>query len=528
MATHLIHSQVLDLRYSNERRAKAAMDQWSDRFQAIWQPIIEEVLDELDTEGKWIRIERVEVDLGKIRENLAPELFRQKLKEALKTQLLRQIPEKSFSESLGKNPGLAYPQDDRKPLELLIYLLKNGRKPWWASHSKKENIRSLVRKLTQENPREFSAWLQTASLTPTMLLRLENHLPTNEIREILQLGFSEKQKQGIILIQSLATALSPEIHAQTELEKKWEKSMLQAFFLPENQLQDPISGWIKTNLGLSSSPATSFLPSSEALTELFGLLLPKGYTLLSKLPILEKAWTKWIQTPVYKKARPSKSSLASTQSTEVVKFIEWVKTGFLTKEKTASHHSDQLAQDKLGGKSAVVSTSEKLVLDETIPVSNAGLVLAAPFLPYFFKGLGLVENKQFVSPEAQNRGVLLLQALLDDSFSYEESDLVLNKIICGIDPSEPIEVRFVPSELEREEIKNLLNAMVSQWSALKSTSGESMAKGFFSREGSLKRTGRGYQLTVPRLSIDILLNRLPWAISIIKLSWMNETLFTEW
>jgi hypothetical protein len=528
MATHLIHRQVLDLRYTDQRKAKAAMNQWTDRFQTDWQPIIAEVLDELDSEGNWIRLERVEVDLGKIRENLSPELFRQKLKEALKTQLLKQIPEKSFSEFSGKNPGLAFPQDERKPLALLIYLLQTGRKPWWASHSKKENIRSLIRKLTQENPREFSAWLQTASFTPTMLLRLENHLPPKEIREILSIGFSEKQKQGMILIESLATAFSPEIHSQTELDKKWEKSMLQAFFLPENQFQDQISSWIKTNLGLSSSPASSFPPSLEALTELFALLIPKGYTQPSKLPILEKAWTKWIQTPVYKKARPSKSSLAPTQSTEILKFRELVKTGFVAKEKTLSFTSEQLAQDKLGRKSPVVSTSEKLVLDETIPVSNAGLVLLAPFLPYFFRGLGLVESKQFVSPEAQNRGALLLQALLDDSFSYNESDLILNKIICGIDPSEPIEVSFSPSESEKEEIKNLLDAMVSQWSALKSTSGKSMAMGFFPREGSLKRTGRGYQLTVPRISIDILLNRLPWAISIIKLPWMNETLFTEW
>lgn len=525
MATHLIHRQVLDLRYANERRAKAAMDQWSDRFQSIWQPIIAEVLDELDTEGKWIRIERVEVDLGKIRVNLSPELFRQKLKEALKTQLLRQI---TVSESKGENPDLLLPRDERKPLELLIYLLRNGRKPWWASHSKRENIRNLIGKLVAEKSSEFALWLQSESFTQTMLLRLENHLEPKETQEILSIGFSEKPNQAMILIESLVTAFSPEIHSQTELEKKWEKSMLQAFLLAENQLRDSISSWIKTNLGLSSSPTSSFSPSSEALTELFGLLLPKGYTQQSKLPILEKAWTKWIQTPVYKKARPSKSSLASTQSTEIVKFIELVRTGFVAKENTTSSPSDQLAQDKLGRKSAVVSTPEKLVLDETIPVSNAGLVLAAPFLPYFFKGLGLVENKQFLSPEAQNRGALLLQALLDDSFSYEESDLVLNKIICGIDPTEPIEVSFSPSESEKEEIKNLLDAMVSQWSALKSTSGESMAKGFFPREGSLKRTGRGYQLTVPRLSIDILLNRLPWAISIIKLPWMNETLFTEW
>jgi hypothetical protein len=155
-------------------------------------------------------------------------------------------------------------------------------------------------------------------------------------------------------------------------------------------------------------------------------------------------------------------------------------------------------------------------------------VLAAPYLPYFFKGLGLVENKEFISKEAQNRGVLLIQALLDESHAYEESDLLLNKILCGMSPSEPIEVNFSPTKLETEEIKNLLDAMVARWTALKSTSGAAMAKGFFRREGSLRRIDKGYQLMIPRISIDILLNRLPWTISIIKLPWMEETLYTEW
>ena len=95
-------------------------------------------------------------------------------------------------------------------------------------------------------------------------------------------------------------------------------------------------------------------------------------------------------------------------------------------------------------------------------------------------------------------------------------------------PSEPTEVNFSPSELEKEEIKNLLDAMVTRWTALKSTSGASMAKGFFRREGSPRRVDKGFQLLIPRISIDILLNRLPWTISIIKLPWMEETLYTEW
>ena len=194
--------------------------------------------------------------------------------------------------------------------------------------------------------------------------------------------------------------------------------------------------------------------------------------------------------------------------------------GRLTDSNNAT--SDQVEKTKN------VFSSEKLELDETILISNCGLVLTAPFLPFFFEELGLVEKKQFVSKASQNRAALLLQLLVEDSFSYKESDLMLNKILCGIEPTEPITVSFLPSEINKEEIKSLLEAMVGHWKALKSTSGSSMAQAFFKREGSLKRVSKGHQLTISRISIDILLNHLPWAISSIKLPWMNETLFTEW
>ena len=238
-----------------------------------------------------------------------------------------------------------------------------------------------------------------------------------------------------------------------------------------------------------------------------------------KKPVLEKVWAKWIQTPTFKKSILNPETRTRSVHLAKTKFQESLKTG---------NSESQFSKPEIDRPRKQSFYKEKLDLDETILISNSGLVLTAPFLPFLFKGLGLIENKQFVSPESQNRAVLLLQALVDDSFSYEESDLLLNKILCGLEPSEPIEVSFSPAETEKEEIKNLLEAMVSQWTALKSTSGESMAKGFFPREGSLKRVSKGYQLTVPRISVDILLNRLPWAISIIKLPWMNETLFTEW
>lgn len=482
MGHHLIHRQILDLHYKDEGRAKTAWSQWSDRFQKEWIPVMEVVLDELDTNGKWIRLDKVEVDLGKIRENLSPEIFRQKLKEALKTQLLKQISVNQIQPPTEETSKFLLHQDERKPLELLDYLLRTGRKPWWASHSKKEGIRSLIQKLLVEKSRELSNWMRSESFTPVMIFRLEQHLKKNEIQNLISIAFPEKLKESLALRESLILALSPEIFSKNELEQKLDRGILEAFY-------------------------------SALLAE----LIPTGFKTFSKKRVLENVWAKWTQTPSFKKASPNPETQTKTQ--QLVKFLESVKIGYPGFPSSKPDSIKKASRNFL---------SEKLGLDETILISNSGLVLAAPFLPFFLKGLGLVENKQFISPETQNRAVLLIQALLDDSYVYEESDLLLNKILCGLEPSEPIEVSFSPSETEKEEIKNLLDSMVSHWTALKSTSSTSMAQGFFPREGSLKHIDKGFQLTVPRISIDILLNKLPWTISIIKLPWMNEPLFTEW
>lgn len=513
MGRHLIHRQILDLHYKDEGRAKAAWSQWSDRFQKEWMPVMEEVLDELDTNGKWIRLDKVEVDLGKIRENLSPEIFRQKLKEALKTQLLKQIPVNQIQPPTEETSKFLLHRDERKPLELLDYLLRNGRKPWWASHSKKEGIRSLIQKLLVEKSREFSNWMRSESFTPVMIFRLEQHLKKNEIQNLISIAFPEKLKESLALRESLILALSPEIYSKNELEQKLDRGILEAFLFSEFRLSDPVSKWIKVHVIKSTTSNISTEPYSELLAE----LIPATFKTISKKRVLEKAWAKWTQTPSFKKASPNPETPTKTQ--QLVKFLESVKIVYPGFPSSKPDSIKKASRNFL---------SEKLGLDETILISNSGLVLAAPFLPFFLKGLGLVENKQFVSPETQNRAVLLIQALLDDSYVYEESDLLLNKILCGLEPSEPIEVSFSPSETEKEEIKNLLDSMVSHWTALKSTSSTSMAQGFFPREGSLKHIDKGFQLTVPRISIDILLNRLPWTISIIKLPWMNEPLFTEW
>ncbi len=174
-------------------------------------------------------------------------------------------------------------------------------------------------------------------------------------------------------------------------------------------------------------------------------------------------------------------------------------------------------------------TSDYHVDVDEVYLENAGLVIVSGFLKYFFEGLHLMKASEFVSEEAQHRAVYLLQYLITlEEKDYAEHVLPLNKLLCGMDITEPLTTGIKLSEEEKEECKNLLQTVIDQWTALKGGSIEGLLVTFFHREGALVKDHNGWRLQVERITVDILLDKLPWGISVIKLPWQKEALYVEW
>jgi hypothetical protein len=51
---------------------------------------------------------------------------------------------------------------------------------------------------------------------------------------------------------------------------------------------------------------------------------------------------------------------------------------------------------------------------------------------------------------------------------------------------------------------------------------------FLQRRGLLRNIGSSWQLQVEPESFDLLLGKLPWGISIVRLPWMTRPIFTDW
>jgi hypothetical protein len=166
---------------------------------------------------------------------------------------------------------------------------------------------------------------------------------------------------------------------------------------------------------------------------------------------------------------------------------------------------------------------------EVIYVANAGLVLAGAYLERLFGMLGLAEREAFVSPEATERAVHLLQYLATGRTGTPEPLLVLNKVLCGMPIGTPVWREFEITPQESQAIDGLLTAMIAHWKILGHTSIAGLRESFLQREGRLSFDEEdGWQLHVEPRSFDMLLDQLPWGYSLQKLPWMKEALHVEW
>ncbi len=165
---------------------------------------------------------------------------------------------------------------------------------------------------------------------------------------------------------------------------------------------------------------------------------------------------------------------------------------------------------------------------ELIYQQGAGIVLLHPYLPAFFKELGLLEGKAFRDEEAQRKGVRLLHFLTFGAEAPPEHQMAVAKILCGAPLHMPADPAMRLTRQEEEEADNLLRAVIKHWKALGRTSPDGLRQGFLQREGRLEKQDMGWKLFVNRKTEDILVDRMPWGIGMIKLSWMEEVLKVEW
>jgi hypothetical protein len=165
--------------------------------------------------------------------------------------------------------------------------------------------------------------------------------------------------------------------------------------------------------------------------------------------------------------------------------------------------------------------------DDPIYINNAGLVLFNPYITTFLSKLGMTEKGKFKDEESTFRSVHLLQLLVTEA-TYEEHELVLNKILCNLPVSSAVPMNIELKASEKQLAKELIEVTMKRWKKGSSGSKESFRASFINRDGRLSMINEEWHLKVDKRGYDVILQTLPWSYGMIKLPWMLKPLIVEW
>ncbi|WP_299458853.1 contractile injection system tape measure protein [uncultured Microscilla sp.] len=250
--------------------------------------------------------------------------------------------------------------------------------------------------------------------------------------------------------------------------------------------------------------------------------------------------------------------LLAKQTPEIIQWVDdvWIHTTKQKKQETG----DTVEQSKAEAieketyerikKEIFKSANEqrKQVVDQPMYVNNAGLIILHPYLLRLFEMLKLTETTVTETPLPQNphkkrkkskvnfkgdaekeRAVYILQYLATKTEEAGEHELVLNKVLCGMEITEPfISGKVILTDEEKETCEELLEAVVQNWSILKDSPADTLRGSFFIREGRLEIKEGNWFLKIEESGVDVLLQQLPWSIGMIKLPWMPKVMNVEW
>jgi hypothetical protein len=105
---------------------------------------------------------------------------------------------------------------------------------------------------------------------------------------------------------------------------------------------------------------------------------------------------------------------------------------------------------------------------------------------------------------------------------------VLNKLICGLGVTQPVEAGITLSQSDIDTVHSLIDAVCNYWPAIGKTSIDGFRGNWLVRNGTLTEAQDHWDLIVEKRVYDILISRSPLSYSIVKLPWMEKPIYVTW
>jgi hypothetical protein len=473
---HIIQKQIIEINFENPDDSFGLQNQVAEVFYEKLEPRMEVLLDELFGENQFASIDKLEIDLGLLNLKNWEQEFTEQAILKLKDVLI-QVNKKEVDTEKSKETAAE---------EAFFFFLENGFMPW---NKRFDSLAELEQ-----------------------LLRINEKMIT-QLKKLI----AQKSKTAERLVWQFSKNFTSRIIA--EITKDRENALTEIFALLE-----------KLNL-LQNGKLMDALTYEQIDNHIVDVAILNLFASDENKAKVEQFFS-FLLTKVVGNEE------LKTEIREIVNYLN-------TNKKTNSlpHDADVLKPGKNGKKKYPGTGKEDKQQPEEITktdrngndllpgeiyINNAGLILLHPFLENLFGHLELTTENKWINGFSQQTAVLISEFMITGNTEFEEFNLILNKILCGIDIDEIVPTTIILNVDTKTECDNLLKAVITHWAVLKNTSVDGLREAFLQRGGKLSKVDDGWLLQVEQKAIDVLLNHLPWGIGILKLPWMNEMLYVEW
>jgi chemotaxis protein histidine kinase CheA len=253
----------------------------------------------------------------------------------------------------------------------------------------------------------------------------------------------------------------------------------------------------------------------------------------------EKQKAKTIEASEEKKSKTSSKEASKTTETNVSKASKETKGATLSKEtqkatnetasakEQVSNSAEAKAQPNKNTSNSEVYISRKPIAKEiALTTEKAGLILLHPFLSRFFQGIGLVDDNHEIKDIS--KACMLLHYLATETEDVTDVELALEKILLGIPQETVINYQTPLTEKDKEICVELLEAVLEHWVVLKKSTVNTLRDMFLKRDGQISITEKSLKLKIERAAQDVLLDKVPWNISLFRLKCMEKRMHIEW
>ena len=505
---NIIKRQILDISIPSLEIEEEAISAVSKIYKEQIGGILDEVCAELIQDNEFIRIDALEVDIGRINFNKINIDFPRAVKHSIKEELYRQIrdgkaqswvrpskfngTEKALERDADNDQQKNYSNFKERWESTFLHYLRTGLVPWYYEGG----LSKMKGEFSKDLPlakRVFQKHLSDHSETLRAVYFFDNEM----IQSLLLKKYSNKTKGPLNDFEILKEILS-KLSKSSQKKVSDEAQNLINALAPEKRLfVISIAQLLTARTNLKISNVIDAWPEKYR-NQLNGLFQKEVVLGLADLNSEEKRNIKRFIGGEIKSKGNEKGDLVASEA-----------------------ESKDDASPKFNAKT-------QMPIGESISVNNAGLVIVWPYLQAFFTGLNLMKDRLFINDEMSTKAVHLLHYLVYKSETGDETMWFMNKLLSGLPESTYIPEFMDLSSEEKDECENLLAAIIKNWPALKNTSPDSLRNTFLQRDGILARNERGWVLKIERQAYDILLDRLNWTISTIKLPWNNYMIHTEW